>query len=473
LGAGGIYEPQNVDREFHGPVSLRAALQNSYNVPTVKVFRDHVGAGRFANTADALGLRFPDDSFISLASALGANEVSLYDMMGAYGALANGGWRAPLYVIERITESVAGEPVEIPRQRPAGEQVIKPALAFLMQNILSDDGARAPSFPLASNLTLAHLGIPTRNTIAAKTGTTNGGRDLWTMGFTRNAVVGVWLGASENSPTYNTSGYRSAAPLWNRVMAAASSFYPPGSFENPGGVVAREICRTTGTLNFPSCPEPTTDLFLNGQDPPGPDASFLQRVAVDSWTLLRANEFCTGHVIERNFASVSDVAALEWLNNTEEGRAHAESLGLRAPVRPPPTAGCAQGQQLPLINLSNPNQGAVIRGSVELRGQVSAPHFDKFELLYASAAEPETFYPISASLVQMPQYGSPLGIWDTLAAQAPNGDYILRLAADSLNGGYIHFDLNVSIDNSAIEPGEPAFGPTVEEITVPTPASGN
>jgi len=473
LGAGGIYEPQNVDREFHGPVSLRAALQNSYNVPTVKVFRDHVGAGRFANTADALGLRFPDDSFISLASALGANEVSLYDMMGAYGALANGGWRAPLYVIERITESVAGEQVEIPRERPAGEQVIKPALAFLMQNILSDDGARAPSFPLASNLTLAHLGIPTRNTIAAKTGTTNGGRDLWTMGFTRNAVVGVWLGASENSPTYNTSGYRSAAPLWNRVMAAASSFYPPGSFENPGGVVAREICRTTGTLNFPSCPEPTTDLFLNGQDPPGPDASFLQRVAVDSWTLLRANEFCTGHVIERNFASVSDVAALEWLNNTEEGRAHAESLGLRAPVRPPPTAGCAQGQQLPLINLSNPNQGAVIRGSVELRGQVSAPHFDKFELLYASAAEPETFYPISASLVQMPQYGSPLGIWDTLAAQAPNGDYILRLAADSLNGGYIHFDLNVSIDNSAIEPGEPAFGPTVEEITVPTPASGN
>ena len=471
LGAGGIYEPQNVDREFHGPVSLRAALQNSYNVPTVKVFRDYVGAGRFANTADALGLQFPDDAFISLASALGSNEVSLFDMMGAYGVLANGGLRAPLYVIERITESVAGEPVEIPRERPASEQVISPALAYLMQNILSDDAARAPSFPLGSNLTLAHLGIPAQNKIAAKTGTTNGGRDLWTMGFTRNAVVGVWLGTSENSPTYNTSGYRSAAPLWNRVMAAASDMYPPGSFENPGGVVAREICRTTGTLNFPSCPEPTTDLFLSEQYPPAPDASFLQRVAVDSWTLLRANEFCTGHVIEQTFASVSDAAALEWLNNTEDGRASAESLGLRLPVLPPPTAGCAQGQQLPLINLSSPNNGAVIRGSVELRGQVSAPDFEKFELLYASAAAPETFYPISASLVQMPQYGTPLGIWDTLAAS--NGDYILRLAADSLSGGYIHFDLNVRVDNSAIDPGEPAFGPTVEEIIVPTPSSGN
>ncbi len=472
LGAGGIYEPQNVDRKFHGPLPARSALQNSYNVPTVKIFRDYVGAGRFANTADALGLQFPEESFISLASALGSNEVRLFDMMGAYGILANGGRRVPLYVIERITESVDGEAVEIPRERPDGERAISPALAYLMQNILSDDDARAPSFPLGSNLTLANLGIPTRNTVAAKTGTTNGGRDLWTMGFTRSAVVGVWLGTSDNSPTYNTSGYRSAAPLWNTVMSAAVDWYPPAPFENPGGVVAREICRSTGTLNFPSCPEPSTGLFLHDQDPPAPEASFLQRVAVDSWTLLRANEFCTGHVIEQNFASVSDAAALDWLNNSAEGRAYADSLDLRRPVAPAPSAGCAQGRQLPLINLSSPNQGAVIRGSVELRGQVSAPDFDKFELLYASAAEPETFFPISASLVQMPQYGSPLGAWDTLAAQAPNGDYIIRLAADSLSGGFIHFDLNVSIDNTTIEAGEPAFGPTVEEIIIPTPTSG-
>ena len=472
LGAGGIYEPQNLDREFHGPVSARTALQNSYNVPTVKVFRDHVGAGRFANTADALGLQFPEDSFISLASALGANEVRLFDMMGAYGVLANGGRRVPLYVIERITEAVDGVPVAIPRERPAAEQVISPALAYLMQNILSDDGARAPSFPAGSNLTLARLGLPTQNTIAAKTGTTNGGRDLWTMGFSRNAVVGVWLGATDNSPTYNTSGYRSAAPLWNTVMSAASDWYPPVSFENPGGVVAREICRTTGTLNYPSCPEPTTDLALHEQYPPAPETSFLQRVAVDSWTLLRANEFCTGHVIEQNFASVSDADALDWLNNTEDGRSYAETLGLRLPALPAPEASCAQGQQLPLINLSSPNDGAVIRGSVELRGQVSAPDFDKFELLYASAANPKTFYPISASLVQMPQYGTPLGVWDTVAAQVPNGDYILRLAADSLSGGFIHFDLRVRVDNTAIEPGEPAFGPTVEEIIIPTPTSG-
>ena len=475
LGAGGIYEPQNIDRRFHGAVPLRSALQNSYNVPTVKVFRDYVGVGRFANMADDFGLEFPEESFISLASALGSNEVTLFDMMGAYGVIASGGRRIPLYAIERITESVDGEAVEIERERPAPEQVISPALAYLMQNILSDDRARQPSFETGSNLTLARLGIPTQNTVAAKTGTTNGSRDLWSLGFTRNAVVGVWLGTSDNSPTYNTSGARSAAPVWNAVMSAATNWYPPIPFENPGGVIAREICRTTGTLSYSACPEPTTDLFLHEQYPPPAEQGFLQRLSVDSWSLLRANEFCPSHIVERNFAAVGDGAALDWLNNTAEGNDYAELLGLAIPVRPPPQQACAQGQQLPLVNISSPNQGQVVHGVVEIRGQAQAPDFDRFELLYARAEDPGTFFPINASLVQMPQYGTPLGTWDTVASQAPNGNYILRLAAASLSGGGINFDLKVTLDNSIVggEAGEPAFGPTVEEIIIPTPAAAN
>ena len=475
LGAGGIYEPQNIDRKFHGAVPLRYALQNSYNVPTVRVFRDHVGLGRFANMADAVGLQFPEDSLVSLSSALGANEVTLFDLMVAYGVFANGGRRAPLYAIERITESIDGEPVEIPRQRPQSEQVISPALAYLMANILSDDRARSPSFNLNSNMTLTNLGIPTGNTVAAKTGTTNGARDLWTMGFTRNAVVGVWLGTSDNNPTYNTSGARSAAPVWNAVMSAATNWYPALPFENPGAVVAREICRVTGTLSYTACPDPATDLFLHEQYPPPAEEGFLQRVTVDSWSLLRANEFCPNHAVERNFAAIGDAAALDWLNNSDDGKDYAAGLGLELPLRPPPQEACAQGQQLPLINISNLNAGQVLHGAIEIRGQVQAPDFDRFELLYASAGDPETFFPISASLVQMPQYGSPLALWDTRAAQVPNGNYILRLAAKSLEGGFINFDLNISIDNTIAEPepAEPVFGPTVEEIIIPTPAATN
>ncbi len=473
LGAGGIYQPQNLDRRFHGPVSLRMALQNSYNVPAVKVFRDYVAAGRFAATADAVGLQFPPESHISLASALGANEVTLFDMMGAYGLFANGGKRVPLYAIERITESVAEEEVEIDRERPVATQAISPALAYLMQNILSDDNARNPSFSPGGDLTLAQLGIPTLNTVSAKTGTSNGNRDLWTMGFTRDVVVGVWLGTSDNSPTFNTSGSRSAAPVWNAVMTAAAKQYPPLPIANPGGVVAREICRTTGTLSYPACPEPGADLFLHEQYPPAPEQAFLRSLTVDSWTQLLANEFCPSHVVEQNFAAISDTAALDWLNNSEEGRLYAQQAGLTLPVRPPPASACSQGQALPLVNISSPNDGAVLRGSVEIRGQVQAPDFDKFELLYARLEAPEEFYPISASLVQMPQYGTPLGSWDTVQQQIPDGNYILRLAASSLRGGFINYDLNISIDNSPLAPvaGEPISGPTVDDI-LPTPTSG-
>ena len=179
-------------------------------------------------------------------------------------------------------------------------------------------------------------------------------------------------------------------------------------------------------------------------------------------------------MVDRNFAAIGDAAALDWLNNSDEGKEYAESLGLAVPLRPPPQEACAQGQTLPLINISNLNDGQVVHGAVEIRGQVQAPDFDRFELLYASADDAETFFPIGASLVQMPQYGTPLGNWDTRATQVPNGNYILRLAAKSLNSGFINFDLRVSVDNSIsdIEPGEPAFGPTVEEIIIPTPTGG-
>lgn len=472
LGAGGLYEPQNIDRRFHGAVSLREALQNSYNVPTVKLFRDHVGIGRYANLAEAFGIEFTPDSLLTLATALGANEVRLADMMSAYSVFANAGQRADLYAIERITESQAGELVEIPRERPAPQPVISPALAYLMQNILSDDAARQPSFQPNSAMTLSQLGIPSQNVVAAKTGTTNGSRDLWTLGFTRGAVVGIWLGTHDNSPTYNTSGIRSAAPVWNAVMAAASERYPPRPFENPGGVVAREICRTTGALRSASCPQPSTDLFLQEQLPPPAEQGFLQRFTVDSWSLLRANEFCPNHVTQMNFAVIDEPEALDWLNNTEAGRDYAESLELPLPLRPPPQAECAQGMQLPLVSLSSPNPGAVVGGTVEIRGQVQAPDFDRFELLYATAAEPELFYPIMASLVLMPQYGTPLSNWDTQAAQAPDGDVTLRLVATSMSGGSIHVDLPLTVDNTSVVPAddEPVFGPTLESIIIATPS---
>lgn len=470
MGVSGLYSPVNIDGRFRGPMSLRAALQNSRNVATIKVY-EQVGKIRFAEMASAVGLQFPEDALMTLSSALGANDVTLYDMMAAYGVFANRGQLTPLYAIERITETIDGEEVALPRERAGASAAISPALAYLMQNILSDDASRQPSFNPGSALTLAHIGLPTQNLLSAKTGTSNGARDLWTMGFTRDAVVGVWLGTTDNSPTYNTSGITSAAPVWNAVMTAASIKSAPMPFQNPGGVVAREICRATGTLNYSACPDPSTGLFLHEQYPPPGDQAYIKRIAIDSWTGLLANDFCNGNVVEKSFAAIDDPAALDWLAGTAQGNAFAKRIGVDLPVMPVPQAECAQGQSLPLINISAPNNEAVVHGAVEIRGQVRAPDFDRFELVYAYRDDPTNFLPVSAALVEMPNYGSVLGIWDTRSLGLPDGDYILRLAAYSSNGGNINVDINLRVENPTptAPPEGDVFQPTIVSIPLETP----
>ena len=244
---------------FRGPVSLRTALQNSLNVASVKVYQ-FAGKIRFADMASALGLQFPEDSLITLSSALGANEVSLYDMMGAYGALANAGRLNA--TVRRLNGSPKPLMAKRSRSRVSGRpppRLFRRRWLIWCKTCSATMPPASPSFQSGSALTLASIGIPTQNTVAAKTGTSNGARDLWTMGFTRNAVVGVWLGTSDNSPTYNTSGIRSAAPVWNAVMTAAARQKAPLPIDNPGGVVVREICRATGTLNFDTCQIPARD----------------------------------------------------------------------------------------------------------------------------------------------------------------------------------------------------------------------
>jgi len=457
LGNGQTYRPVNFDRQFHGPTPLRFALQNSYNVAAVKAYAT-IGGQKFLETAQAMGLQFPESSQIGLPSALGANEVRLYDMMQAYGVFANGGQRTELYAIERITETVDGGEVEVARPaRPQPVQAISPQVAYLMQNILSDDNARAEQFGTNSNLTLARLGFPTQNRVSAKTGTSNDSRDLWTMGFTRNVVVGVWLGTYDNAPTFGTTGFNSASPVWNVVMEAALRGRTPPEFNNPGGVVAREICRTTGTLSYASCPQRTTDIFVQDRFPPPPDQGFVQTIAIDSWTGLRANEFCDDYVVEETFADINDPSAVEWLNTTQAGRAYAQQVGLPTPLQAPPAQACSQGQTLPSISISFPNVNSTVTGQVAIRGQVQAPNFAQYELSYSGANQPNTFVPITTSTTPVPTNGSELGVWDTMPL--PNGNYTIRLTVTSTNGGIIVEDIPVTVDNPV---------PTATPVPLPT-----
>jgi 1A family penicillin-binding protein len=213
-GAGGdVYAPHNYDGRFHGPVRVRDALANSYNVPAVLMLRD-VGVENLLEMSRRLGIESlgDDPSQYGLSLTLGGGELTPLEITAAYGVFAGGGYRAQPRLIERVTDSSGKVLYEAGPSQP--ERVLDGRIAFIISDILSDNAARTPAMGAASDLLLPF-------TAAAKTGTTNDFRDNWTIGYTANLVVGVWAGNTDNSPmAEGTSGLTGAAPIWNRFMQA-------------------------------------------------------------------------------------------------------------------------------------------------------------------------------------------------------------------------------------------------------------
>jgi penicillin-binding protein 1C len=196
----GSYRPENYDHAFRGPVPVRQALASSLNVPAVRVLQQ-VRVEALVSTLRQLGFRgLREPEFYGDSLALGSADVSLWELVGAYRALANGGSYAPL----RLTPA---DPIELPRR------VFSPGVAFIVTDILSDRAGRALSFGLESVLA-------TRFWSAVKTGTSKDMRDNWCIGSSRRFTVGVWVGNFSGAPMWDVSGVDGAAPAWLRIMNA-------------------------------------------------------------------------------------------------------------------------------------------------------------------------------------------------------------------------------------------------------------
>ncbi len=256
VGNGLQYKPANYDGMFHGPVTVRTALANSYNIPAIKLL-DAVTVDRMLQAAEAFGIRSLDrgSGWYGLSLTLGGGEVTLLELTAAYAALASEGQAvAPEPILAAVDSrgrpvaaapSLSGEPV----------QAVPPAAAFLVTDILSDNAARAPMFGANSPLRLSRPA-------AAKTGTTDDWRDNWTVGYTRYLVAGAWAGNADGRPMKKISGVAGAGPIWHdfmeRVLAdpallaaldapadpAAWAFAPPFEVEQrsdcPPGLACRE-----------------------------------------------------------------------------------------------------------------------------------------------------------------------------------------------------------------------------------------
>ncbi|MBC7260567.1 MAG: penicillin-binding protein, partial [Chloroflexi bacterium] len=255
---GDAYVPVNYDRRYHGPVLLREALGSSLNVIAVKVL-DHIGVPELVSLAQKLGMTtLQDPQRFGLALTLGGGEVRLLELTAAYATFANGGMRVTPCPILRV-EDVNGQ-VLWTMQPSIGPRVLDERIAYWITDILSDDSARIPAFGEGSALVLSRPA-------AAKTGTTTDWRDNWTIGYTPDLVVGVWVGNADNSPMVNVSGISGAAPIWHNFMEEALKGKPMQDFVRPPGMVQVEICAESGMLPNPYCPHRRFEWFIVGREP--------------------------------------------------------------------------------------------------------------------------------------------------------------------------------------------------------------
>ncbi len=281
---GNPYIPRNYDYGYHGLVRYREALANSYNIAAVKVLQK-VGIANLLDVLRSAGITSMTETpeHYGLALTLGDAEVSLFELTRAYGMFARKG----VTLQERLIES---DPV-LP-----GRQILRPEVAWLISDILSDNDARLPEFGADSPLSFS---FP----VAVKTGTTRNSRDNWAVGYTPDIVVGVWVGNADNSSMRDTSGVTGAGPIFHDVMLESVNINSIHTFIRPSGLNRITVCKISGKLPTPLCPYTMDEWFAKGTEPLEPD-DIYQEVAIDTRNGLLADASCNPSFVEERIFTV-------------------------------------------------------------------------------------------------------------------------------------------------------------------------
>ncbi|MBC8234147.1 penicillin-binding protein 1C [bacterium] len=328
----GIYSPKNYSEKFHGPVSLREALANSLNVPAARVIAK-IGVEQFL--ARLKEYEFcsldKDADFYGVGLALGGGEVTLYELARAYMCLARMGNFIPIKEILTVNGISETDSVS------AGEKTIStPAMNYLIADILSDRFARAAEFGFNSIL---NLPFP----CAVKTGTSFRFCDNWTVGYTKDYTLGVWVGNFNHSPMQKVSGVSGAGPLFTEIMMMLYGKKKwPAQFTMPEGLVKVPVCSLSGKRPNQNCPSIIEEII------PQRDLSSYQKescgvhicYAIDVRNGLLSSDNCSDEHICKEVFTVLPTKYQKW----------AEDLGIKTPPAP---------LQKKEFAISNPKDGAI------------------------------------------------------------------------------------------------------------------
>jgi 1A family penicillin-binding protein len=246
------WTPENFTHTYQGPVTLRKALAESLNVPTVKLL-EKIGIDETIQYARKFGIRSPLTRYLSLA--LGSSDVTLFELTSAYSVFANHGTKLGPVSILMITDS-SGRVLYTNDALPI--QVMKPETSYLITNLLRGVIERGTAWKARE------LGRPA----AGKTGTTNDYRDAWFMGYTPNLVAGVWVGYDDHrSIGPKETGARAALPIWLAFMKKANAERDAEDFSVPEGLIFKQVDPKTGLLSTDNCSSSIREAFLPGTEP--------------------------------------------------------------------------------------------------------------------------------------------------------------------------------------------------------------
>ncbi len=299
---GTAYTPVNYDGFEHGVVPLREALGSSLNISAVKALQ-HVGIEDTINLAQRLGITSLDEAGnYDLSLVLGGGQVSLLELSTAYATLANNGYYTGHVSILDIHDA-DNRLLYKPDSNPP-LQILDPRVVWLVSDILSDDSARSTGFGLNSALKLDRIA-------AVKTGTTTNFHDNWTIGYTPDLVVGVWVGNSGYEAMRDVTGLTGAAPIWHELMRGLLQGRPDHPFTRPDGLIQVEVCDLSGLLPTSACPNTRAEWFIAGTEPTQTDTVY-QQVWIDALTNSLANDSTPAE--RRQFITVLNlpVEAREW-----------------------------------------------------------------------------------------------------------------------------------------------------------------
>lgn len=255
----GTFVPRNYDGKYHGLVLLRDALGSSLNVPAV-IVAERVGVERLLTLLRRLGFQSLDKpaSHYGLALALGDGEVRLLELAEAYSTLARHGIRRPVRTITAFA-NFQGERIAV--EPPASERVLSETTTWQILEILADDAARGAAFG-------RHAALEMPFAAAVKTGTSSNHRDNWAVAVTHEVTVAVWVGNFDGRAlSHGTSGVVGAGPLLRAVTLAAMNNRAPQALYPAERFAVRSICRASGLLPGPDCPDRVDAAFLEGAAP--------------------------------------------------------------------------------------------------------------------------------------------------------------------------------------------------------------